>query len=267
MYFINRYFGPYQQSLPKNTTEFTYQTSSGRQVAFYVAPWADPGRPPERLWMLFGGNGAVALNWLGFLRDAPDPRAGYLLLDYPGFGACEGVPGRTSIRESSEQALAALAGRLGTVPAAFEGRLNLLGHSLGSATALQFAPAHCVSRIVLVASFSTLLAVAKHMVGWPMCHFVPDHYDNEARLAELARQNPRPAVAIVHGARDAVVPVTMGRRLAGLHPGWIAYHEVTAADHTSLLNRDRADVLKLMAPPDEERPAPAPGAARFATNN
>lgn len=263
MYFINRYPGSYRSYLPPDTLEIPFQTRSGRQVAFYVTPRLEPGRPPARLWMVFGGNGALALGWLPLLRDAPDPEAGFLLLDYPGFGVCEGIPSRATIRESSEKALMALAEHLGVAPASFEGRLSLLGHSLGSATALQFAPAHRIERIVLLAPFTTVVAVAERMVGWPLCYFVPDRYDNEARLAEVSKLVPRPAVAIIHGARDSVVPVEMGRRLTSQYPAWIAYHEVALADHNSLLGRDRAAVLPLL---DGHDPATPPRDARFAKN-
>ena len=115
MYFINRYPGAYRSHLTPNIQEITFQTRSGRQVAFYVTPRLEPRRPPERLWMVFGGNGALALGWLPLLRDAPDPRDGFLLLDYPGFGACQGVPNRTTIRESSERGLEALAAHLASL--------------------------------------------------------------------------------------------------------------------------------------------------------
>lgn len=264
MYFINRYPGAYRSHLTPNIQEITFQTRSGRQVAFYVTPRLEPRRPPERLWMVFGGNGALALGWLPLLRDAPDPRDGFLLLDYPGFGACQGVPNRTTIRESSERGLEALAAHLGVAPASFEGRLSLLGHSLGCATALQFAPAHRIERIVLLAPFTTVVAVAERMVGWPLCYFVPDNYDNEARLAEVAKLTPRPTVAIVHGARDSVVPVEMGRRLAGRYPDWITYQEVSLADHNSLLGRDRAAVLGLLDGNGQEPPATPPRDGHFA---
>ena len=93
---------------------------------------------------------------------------------------------------------------------------------------------------------------------------MPDNYDNEARLAEVAKLTPRPTVAIVHGARDSVVPVEMGRRLAGRYPDWITYQEVSLADHNSLLGRDRAAVLGLLDGNGQEPPATPPRDGHFA---
>lgn len=249
MYFISRYDGNYRRSLPQNVTELDYLTAAGRQVAFYLAPGLEPARPPDRLWILFGGNGSVALGWLKVLRGASDLRAGYLLLDYPGCGLCQGRPGRDSIRDTSEQALTALAARLRLAPSVFEGRLSLVGHSLGSAAALEMAPRHRVERVVLLAPFTSMMAIAEHIVGWPFCQFVPDRFDNEARLRELHRAQPRCAVTIIHGARDTVVPVAMGRTLAGLVPGWVRYEELPQGTHMSVVDGDQEALRHAMAAP------------------
>lgn len=246
MYFIRHYDSASLKRLPNNTKALAYETRSGRQVAFYVSPRQDPDQLPEQLWMVFGGNGALALDWQDIAQGYPDLRTGFLLIDYPGFGACQGAPNRTSILQSSEQALARLADHLGVRMDRFAGRINLMGHSLGSATALQFAPDHRVERIVLLAPFTNMIDIAEYMVGWPLCHLVPERFDNRARLAELAFHNPRPKVAIIHGARDSIVPVGMGRSLAALYPQWIEYHEISHADHQSFFQEDKALIYRVM---------------------
>lgn len=252
MYMLNRYDSAYLTRLPKNIHQLNYQTSVGSQVAFYIPPRRDFSQPPAELWVLFGGNGSVALGWLDLIRDFPDSQDGFLLLDYPGFGACQGMPSGQTIRESSDQALLALAGFLHLPPNSFEGRICLLGHSLGCATALQFAPGHHVRRVILLAPFTNMVDIARHIVGWPLCNFVPDHYDNEARLAELERQQPRPEVLIIHGVRDPVIPVGMGRELARLYPRWIEYEELPGGTHQSFFHQDRERVVQAMCPPEQK---------------
>jgi alpha-beta hydrolase superfamily lysophospholipase len=249
MYMISRYDSAYLNRLPKNIAQLSYQTGAGRQLAFYIPPRRDFAQMPADLWVLFGGNGAVALGWLDLIRDFPDSQDGFLLVDYPGFGACQGMPSGQTIRESSDQALLALADFLHQPPGIFEGRICLLGHSLGCATALQFAPGHQVRRMILLAPFTNMVAIARHIVGWPLCNFVPDHYDNEARLSELERRQPRPEILIIHGVRDPVVPVDMGRELAHLYPQWIEYEELPGGTHQSFFHQDRERVLQAMCPP------------------
>lgn len=246
IYFVRRYDSASLTRLPKNTKALTYETLAGRQVAFYVMPREDPDRFPDKLWVLFGGNGAMALEWEDIIQGYPDSRTGFLLIDYPGFGACQGHPNRLNILQSSELALVALADHLGVKPERFEGRMCVMGHSLGSATALQFAPGHQVERIILLAPFTNMVDIAEYMVGWPLCQFVPDRFDNMARLAELALQHPRPAVVIIHGARDPIVPVGMGRRLAALYPEWIEYHELPKANHQSFFQDEKALIYRVM---------------------
>src|SRR6202022_4734071 len=65
--------------------EVRFRTSQGNQAAFF---WrnVDSDTAPQNLWLLFGGNGDVALGWMGLVRAFPGPGAGYLFIDYPGSG-------------------------------------------------------------------------------------------------------------------------------------------------------------------------------------
>jgi hypothetical protein len=49
-----------------------------------------PETIPHNVWIVFGGNGAAALDWIDLVRDFPDPCTGFLFVDYPGYGICEG---------------------------------------------------------------------------------------------------------------------------------------------------------------------------------
>ena len=71
---------------------------------------------------------------------------------------------------------------------------------------------------------------------------MPDRMDNRKRLADLYVKSPRPGVTIIHGSRDRSIPVSMGRHLAGLFPGWIHYIEVEGAGHVDIY-RDRPELV------------------------
>ena len=219
--------------------EIEYRTSAGRQVSFYVAPEREPTQPPEQLWLLFGGIDTLAFGWHQWMKDLPNKNCGLLLIEYPGYGLCEGLPRAKTILESSRAAWAALARHLDSPPQRLERNLGLLGHSLGSLTMLQFAPHVAAQRLVLISPMTSLAEQTKQMygpfVGVPLSLINPDRYDNRARLRELVRRPNPPRITIIHGGADAVVPVAMGRELAALAPSLTTYYEIPGAGHPGLI--------------------------------
>lgn len=222
----------YGASYAKNLggeTELRYVTSQGRQVSFYVPP--RQGGPPRKLWVLFAGNASLALDWRDFLMRANDPVDGFLLVEYPGYGGCEGEPSPASILESSQAALVALKERLGVFPQ----ELSVLGHSLGAAAALQFAAKHPVRQIVLAAPFTSLHDMARRVVGLPFAYLLKHDFDNRAQLEVIARQPLLPQVTIFHGLEDSLIPPSMGKELSDLHPAFVVFHPVPGGRHESIL--------------------------------
>lgn len=215
--------------------EIPYQTREGRQVALYVAPKDPAVRQPERLWVFFGGNMSLALFWKGLVERAPDRRAGFLLFDYPGYGNCQGHSSPASILESARAGMTALAGHLRINPQQLYRHLNIFGYSLGTAAALQLAAKIPEERVLLVAPFSSMWAMARRQVGWPFYLFLTHRFDNQARLKELAARAGRPQVVITHGDHDDVVPVQMSRDMAHQFDGWVEYQEVPGANHLQIV--------------------------------
>jgi pimeloyl-ACP methyl ester carboxylesterase len=249
IYFPSKYeLGEKRMLIGKMAQPVPYRTAAGDQTAFYVA--AHPGKRPARLWVLFAGNASRALDWLDFLdpllSSPTGPETGFLLIDYPGYGLCEGRPTRAAIDQSSEAAFAALARRWGGDAQALEGDLNILAHSLGTAAGLQFAAHHPVRRVVLAAPFTSLEAMARQTVGRPLCWLLLDRFDNRARLGELARRTPRPAVTIFHGDADEIIPVAQGRELARDYAGWVVYHEIKNGDHNGVIDLAQHQIIQAM---------------------
>jgi len=229
---------------PAGCTALRFRTAQGEQVAFYRAP--SSGMAPLRLWCCFGGNGALALQWLSVVDGYPDAQAGFLFIDYPGYGACAGSPSPATILESSDAALVALAAQLQETPVALAARCCVLGHSLGSGAALQFAVRHPIQAAVLVAPFTSLRDMARRSVGWPLCGLLKGDFDNRMRLAELCARPQPPALAILHGDRDEVIPVEMGRALAAQAGVRVRFDEVAGADHNGLVVLHRERLWKAM---------------------
>ena len=227
-----------------------FRTAEGSQTAFYAPPRGE-GRPlPSSLWVLFAGNGSLVLDWDDIVRDrTTDPGEAFLLIDYPGFGRCEGHASPVTIRANVAGAMDALAQRLGQVDrAAMEHalskdgrRLATMGQSMGTGVALEFAALHpAISRVILVSPYTSLRDASRGTVGWPLCWLVIGNFDNRARLDELARRSTPPPVVIFHGDSDTLVPQWMGRALAAAHPVFTRMISVPGADHndTAYLARD-----------------------------
>jgi pimeloyl-ACP methyl ester carboxylesterase len=249
IYFPRAY--PADLSLSTGAMALEFRTSQGRQTAFYLPPAALPANGRINLWLLCGGNGSLALDWLELLTNFPDPAAAFLLLDYPGYGRCQGRPGSKAIAESTEQALATLAGRLGRPLGELTENLKALGHSLGAAAILLYADRHPVKQLVLIAPFTSLRDMAALLVGPLLSRTLLDDYDNRARLREVLAQEALVPITIIHGSHDKIVPVAMGRELAALSPR-IDYREIDRGDHNYILLTNRAEIRQAML--DRDRP-------------
>jgi pimeloyl-ACP methyl ester carboxylesterase len=218
-------------------------TSQGRQVAFYLPPARNPGQPPPYLWLVFAGNGSVALDH----SDKPlqwDPRFGYLFIDYPSYGLCEGHPNPDHIKESILALTEALRKDLHWNEADFQAHTGVLGHSLGCAAALIAADELELHSAVLCAPFTTMTDMAKRVVGWPLCYLNMHRYDNVARLHKLAARGAQ--VRIFHGRADQVIPVAMSRKIAQEFPDMVHLQEVPDCDHNEVVMNACTDIGKAM---------------------
>ncbi|HTD17314.1 MAG TPA: alpha/beta hydrolase [Chthoniobacterales bacterium] len=208
-----------------------YDTSQGRQTAFLY------GTPPSgtllsRLWIVFGGNAMTALDWVEILRECQLEAGGFLLVDYPGYGLCAGNPGADSILENA----------IGAYQALIENKrwiirrphLGVLGWSIGAAAGLQFAEKFPVQDLVLIAPFTTMEDMVKRFTGIRPGMLLLDRFDNVQALSRVCAQTPPPAVTIVHGEKDALIPVSMGRSLAQSRPDPIEFHSIAGGSHNTV---------------------------------
>jgi hypothetical protein len=231
-YFPRKYSaGEIEEAEKQGAIVLGYHTSQGRQTAFLY------GTPPSgtllsRIWMVFGGNAMTALDWIEILKECHLDAGGFLLVDYPGYGLCAGNPGADAILENA----------IGAYQALIENKrwiirrphLGVLGWSIGAAAGLQFAEKFPVQDLVLIAPFTNMEDMVKRFTGIRPGMLLLDRFDSVAALSRVCAQTPSPTLTIVHGEKDALIPVSMGRSLAQTHSDLIEFHSVAEASHQTV---------------------------------
>jgi pimeloyl-ACP methyl ester carboxylesterase len=178
---------------------------SGEVLALY-AP-APEGAPTL---VHFHGNGEELADGALLASRFHQAGLGVLTVEYPGYGMAAGAPSERAIYDAAEVALSHLYGELG-VP---RERVVLEGQSLGSGVATEMAARGHGARVVLLCPFTSIVDMASRLAPFlPARLYVRDRFDNAAKAPRIGVP-----VLVVHGARDALIPVAQGRRLAGLFP-------------------------------------------------
>ena len=218
-----------------------YATSQGRQVAWFV-PAAQGAA--ERLWIVCSGNGSLALDFQKVISAAGLTRDAWLLVDYPGYGECEGDPSPDGIRENLAKVVPLAAGQCGIATADLPARSIVFGHSLGCAAALLAVEEFHLKRAVLCAPFTSTMEMTREMLGLPLGWLVHHRFQNRNGLASLRTSGGRAWVA--HGEADPVIPANMSRTLAEEFPDVVEYREVPGGGHNDLFDRAGSTIFAAM---------------------
>lgn len=168
-------------------------------VSWYLAP--PPGRP---VIAYFHGNGGNIGYRTERLRRLAEAGLGVLLAEYRGYGGNPGVPNERGLFADGEAALEFL--RREGIPS---DRAVLWGESLGSGVAVYLAARGQIAAVILEAPFTSVSAAAQlHYPLVPAALMVRDRFDSRSRIGRI-----KAPLLILHGERDRVVPVRMGRAL------------------------------------------------------
>ena len=214
-----------------------FRTSQGKQRAFLQGNL----KSPRNLWIVYGGNGTVALDWFKWIDAHGPSEDAWLLLDFPGYGDCEGAPSPGRIRESLDLAVPLACREIGWPEHPDSGRLRFFGHSLGGGACLIAASEFKIQRGVLIAPFTSTMDMTRQVIGLPLGFLVWHRFDNSSRLAELASRGPG-EVIILHGTTDEVIPVTMSRTLAARQKSIVRLWEIPNGRHNDIQEKN-ADAL------------------------
>ena len=226
-----------------------FSTEDGDQVAYYKSPTDDASAEPKRLWLMFCGNASLTLD-NNFLAKPPvgewegEKSVGFLFIEYPGYGECEGRPGREGIHRNVEASVVALSEHLSLEPKVLWERAECFGHSLGAAVAMETAAKHGIEDVVAVSAFTSIEGMASRITGVPVKRWIRNNFSNVDALAKVATFEGAD-VRIFHGDEDRIIPVTMGRTLAEAHAEVVTYREIEGKEHNDILAHLVGDIRRL----------------------
>lgn len=170
-----------------------------------------PVEAPVALVVYFGGNGEdlyAAAGMAGVLLGYGVEAWGH---EHPGYGASPGQPGVASLLAAAERTVAAAKGRAAELGVP----LVIVGSSLGTFCAVHTAAQGGVDRLILRAPPTTLAAAAQARFSWlPVGLLLRHRFDNRSQAPKI-----HCPTLVVHGDRDGIVPIELGRELAAAIPG------------------------------------------------
>jgi len=202
------------KSFPGAQSIFMQARDGTRLHAWHVA-----GSP---LVLYFGGNAEdVAWNLKRVAQQAP--RAGWLLVDYRGYGASDGTPSEEALTDDAIEWFDYAKQKLDAQS------IVVFGRSLGSGVAVQLAAARPVQAVILATPFDSLTNVARHHYPYlPVSWILKHPFDSSGRAPSIAA----PLLCLV-AERDEVIPMAHSRRLFDAWQGPKRWLELRGAGHNS----------------------------------
>ncbi|NMO15271.1 alpha/beta hydrolase [Pyxidicoccus fallax] len=185
----------------------------------------------------FHGNGEQLLGQLEYGQRLREWGLGFFAVEYPGYGASPGSPTEDGIYAAAEAGLKLL--RSKGVPAE---RMVLSGRSLGTGVAVEMARRGYGSRLMLVSPYTSIVDIASLAFPFlPATLLVRDRFDTVSKAPGVNLP-----VLIIHGERDTLIPVDMGRRLGTRFPK-ATVETVPGAGHNDVLERPGSTRVDRMA--------------------
>jgi fermentation-respiration switch protein FrsA (DUF1100 family) len=168
--------------------------------------WVRSAQPAAETLVYFHGNAEGAADNLPMAERLAARGRDVFLVEYRGYAGMPGSPSEHGLYHDAEGAIAAL-----EVP---DCRLVLVGRSLGSGVAVEMARRGRGKALVLISPYTSMVELARRMVGGLARVVVADQFDNASKIGTLTMP-----ITVIHGQQDQVVPFAMGAALSRLARG------------------------------------------------
>ncbi len=166
--------------------------------------WSVPARDGRPTLLYFHGNAGNLAGRAARFGRYQALGFGVVMLSYRGYSGSTGRPSEASNVADARLAFDTLVGS-GVAPS----RIVLYGESLGSGVAVQLAAERPVGAVVLDAPYTSIVDMA--LLAYPYLPVRPlliDRYESDRHIKRVTAP-----VLVLHGERDSVIPVRMGKAL------------------------------------------------------
>ena len=190
---------PAEEDLPGVSERILKAPDGARLVVWYGA--AKPGKPTI---LYFHGNAGGLADRAPRIQRFMDQGWGVYMLAYRSYGGSTGNPTETKNVADARLAYGALV-QEGIDPAS----IVIYGESLGTGVAVRLATERPAAGLILDAPYTSVVEIAAQ--GYPVLPvrlLLKDRYETRKYLAQVHMP-----LLIMHGERDRVIPVAMGREL------------------------------------------------------
>jgi fermentation-respiration switch protein FrsA (DUF1100 family) len=192
-----------------------------------LAAWWRAPAPGRAVLLYFHGNGGTLRHRRARVAALTAEGRGLLILSYRGYAGSTGAPGEEGFARDARAAHAFVAARHPEAP------LVLYGESLGAGVAVRLAAERRVAGLVLETPFSSAVDVARG-IAWfvPVGLLMRDRFDAASRIGAVGAP-----VLILHGERDAVVPIALAERLFAAAAEPKRFVRLPGVRHSEVLER------------------------------
>lgn len=180
-----------------------------------------PGPAPTLVWFHGnGGNLSHRVENIALLRESL--RAHIFIFDYRGYGLSEGSPSEDGTYRDAEGAVRYVLSRRDVAG----DRVVLFGRSIGASVAVEEALRRPPAGLILESPFTSIAEMARHHYLLPLGPLLKTRYDTLAKIGKV-----RVPLLILHGDRDHIVPLRMGRTVFEAAPEPKDFYVIRGAGH------------------------------------
>ncbi len=192
---------PSAAGLPE-AQEIVLDTKDGAEIIL----WHVPPKNGKPVVLFFHGNGEVLAWRTPFFRDIISDGTGLVASSYRGYGGSTGQPTEQNLLNDGLLAYGFTFGLYASK------RIVPWGYSLGTGVAVAVAAKRPVGKLILEAPYTSIVELAASRFPFlPVRWLMRDHYRSDQRIVSV-----NVPLLILHGEKDDVVPVELGRQLFAL---------------------------------------------------
>ena len=189
-----------------------------------VIVWHVPAKPGRAVVIYFAGNGDFLAGLAGRFRAITSDGTGLVALSYRGYAGSSGRPSEQGLLQDAAAAYAFTSARYGA------DRIVAWGFSLGSGVAVALAAEQPVGKLILEAPYTSIVDIAGPLLRIaPVRWLIRDQFRSDQRIAGVSAP-----LLIMHGARDATIPIGFGERLFALAHEPKQFVRFPDGDHNNL---------------------------------